>query len=360
VRPKLPTLPMLLNRTLGALSSLTLAAAIALVAGVAGAAGAGCKPNEPPPARTPIPPPDARGARGTYTHENAGKPLPPQAGSGSDVAVAPPFYDEPIVSEQTPEEPRFVEAYNRVGRPRVTVFMNRTLDGQLMPVEHDTDWRNRDRDNWRNDNNNNEGYLRPGQYNAATARQIDYEEMESTLADWLSCSGQVVMISPALANQRLSDQQKGAMQSGQKQGLDDVAQSLNADVLVQVQAHPTQQSREGMKIRVIAEAMNTRGGQSLGRASVDMPVPMEKTDINNATRFLARKLMGQMTTVWNAPPPVDLRRDEPPTQPAPSGPATGARIPESGHDVTPSTVRSAPAAAPPVPVTTAPVTIPGP
>jgi hypothetical protein len=346
--------------------------------------GAGCKPNEPPPAHAPVPPSDARSGRAAYTHENAGRPLPP-APTYTDSAVPPPYYDEPLVDQQMPEEPRFVEAYNRVGRPRVTVFMNRTLEGKLVPVNPSdplvsikqsrtstgdvrvdqnsstragsgSDWRSREtqhsadtydaRGGNSSYNESTDIYLRPGQYDEATAKSLDYEAMENTLADWLTASGQVVMISPTLAHQRLSDQQEGAMQSGQKQALDDVARSLNADVLVQVQAHPTKQSREGMKIRVIAEAMNTRGGQSLGRAVVDMPLPMEKTDINRYTRFLARRLMSQMTNVWNAPPPADMRRDEPASAP-------GARIPESGHDVTPSSARVAPPS-------TAPASVPAP
>lgn len=320
--------PMLMNRTLAALSSLVVGLVLVL--------GVGCKPNEPPPARAPIPPPDARSGRASYTHENAGRPLPQQP-AYDDSGVAAPFYDEPIVDQQLPEQPAFVEAYSRVGRPRITVFMNRTLDGQLMPIERgNDDWRDRDpfHSADRNDSNSGNNSYTATQYKP---NHVDYEEMEAMLADWLSAGGQVVMISPTMANQRLSDQQKTAMQTGQRQALEDIGQSLNADVLVQVQARPTQQSRDSAaKMRIVAEAVNTRGGQSLGRASLDMPVPLEKTEINKATRFLARKLMSEMTTVWSAPPPPEMRSGEAP-------PATGPRIPESGHDVTPTT---APASVP--------------
>src|SRR5206468_12416050 len=100
--------------------------------------------------------------------------------------------------------------------------------------------------------------------------------------------------------------------------LSEIAQQLDADVLVQVQAHPTQQNREGLMVRMIAEAFNTHGGQSIGRAFVDVPLPLEKPSINRFTRFLARKLMDDMTGAWLSPAPLEPRRGETPPSTAPT------------------------------------------
>jgi hypothetical protein len=57
-------------------------------------------------------------------------------------------------------------------------------------------------------------------------------------------------------------------------------------------------------VRVIAEAINIKGGESLARAAVDVQPPLDKFQTINYTRFLARKLMDGMTATWSAPPPA--------------------------------------------------------
>src|SRR5205807_1960747 len=99
-------------------------------------------------------------------------------------------------------------------------------------------------------------------------------------------NGQVTVISPSMARQKLTAEQVKDLQSGRPRVLREIAEQLGTDVLVQVQAHPTQQTREGLKVRVIAEALNTRGGESIGRAVVDVPPPLGKLQINKYTRFL--------------------------------------------------------------------------
>ena len=47
-------------------------------------------------------------------------------------------------------------------------------------------------------------------------------------------------------------------------------------MLVQIQAHPTRQTEQGLGIRVIASAMNIKGGESIGRSVVDIPPPLDK------------------------------------------------------------------------------------
>jgi len=219
--------------------------------------------------------------------------------------VAPPFDDAPILNQPVPEAQAFVEAYNRVGRPRVAVFMNRTLEGKTIPV-NPNDPRvsvevNRER-NGKKSSDVVDVYLPPGQYDDAYAKTLDYEAMENTTADWVSCNSQVTIVAPMMARQKLTDQQVKDLNDGRPQVLREIAQQLDVDILIHIQAHPTQQSTRGLMVRVVAESINTKGGESLARAFVDVPLPLEKPLINKYTRFLSRKLMDGMIGAWYAMP----------------------------------------------------------
>ena len=48
------------------------------------------------------------------------------------------YADDPLVVQPPPEQRAFVDAYNRVGRPRITVFINRTMQGDIIPVQPNT------------------------------------------------------------------------------------------------------------------------------------------------------------------------------------------------------------------------------
>jgi hypothetical protein len=143
-------------------------------------------------------------------------------------------------------------------------------------------------------------FLRPGEYDEVAARAIDYQAMEAIMLDWISANGQVQVISPTMARGRLTDEQIGELQAGRPRVLAEVARELDTDVLVQVQARPTRQTPAGMEVRVIAEAISLQGGQSIARAIVDIPPPLDKIQLNVYTRFLARKLMDDMAATWTA------------------------------------------------------------
>jgi hypothetical protein len=263
------------------------------------------------------------------------KPLPDQ-GRRSQVP-APPFDDVPLVNQRPPEQRAFVEAYEAVGRPRILVFVNRTLEGEIVPVNpedpyvsversrttrgdvriesrnsqrRDDFYRGRD-DRDREDRFESRGpgevrdrvdvYLRPGEYDELDARALDYEAMENVLTDWLAADGRVEVVSPVMARQRLSDQQVKELQEGRPRVMGEIARELDSDVLVQVQTRPTRHTVNGLEFRVIAEAINVaRGGQSIARAFVDVPPPLDKPQLNKYTRFLARKLMDGMSSSWRA------------------------------------------------------------
>ncbi len=303
----------------------------------------------------------------------ADKPLPPPT---RDDLPPPPFDDVAIVSQEAPETPEFLKAYAAVGRPRICVFVNRTLQGEVVPVnpndplvsvEHTktsttgvtvdrTNTQSRDGyyqhdQNTQTDRFQSTGpgqyketsavYLKPGQYDEVAAKSLDYEAIENILTDFLGGDGQVTIMSPTLVRQKLTAEQIKDLESGQPQVASQIVQQLGADILVQVQAHPTQQSRDGLQVRLVCEAMNIKGGQSLGRAVVDIKPPLEKTQINKFTRFCARKLMHDMTLTWSAPPPAPAsmlpaspmekpieKPIEKPTMPGNNPPATQPGMPE--------------------------------
>jgi len=203
---------------------------------------AGCAPKPVPPPRVSVPVVD-HGTEPPLHVTDRAKPMPPEA--EEPIVPPPPFPDAPLVSQRIPEQSAFIDAYNRVGRPRICVVVNRSPDA---------------------------------------------DAMQTALADWLACNGQVTMVS-----------------SNTSEKLYDVA-----DVLVQVHANTTREYRDGPRVRIVAEARNTKGGVSIGRALVDVPQPLEKTQINYYTRWVARKLMTDMTDSWLQPAPEAMHESAPP------------------------------------------------
>jgi hypothetical protein len=313
--------------------------ATSLAASVLSVIAAGCVDRTPPPPDAPIP--ERRG--GAQRYEDPIKPLSraDEADEQAGSLPPPPFNDEPLVSQGLPEEPVFLQAYNGVGRPRMVVLVNRSLDGELLPANDGGGDGFSDRAQQNSDERARGAYLRPDQYDQSTARQIDYEAIEIGLTDWMSAGGRTEIVSPITARQRLSDDQERDLQGGRARVMGDIARELDADVLIHVTARPTRQTRNGLEIRLIAEAINLgKGGQSIGRGFVDVPPPLDKTKINRFTRFLARVLMDRMSTTWEnlPPPPRDddrggatspkLReddRDVPASAPAPERPAAPIR-----------------------------------
>lgn len=213
----------------------------------------------PPPAPARVPGPDERQMRSDLP---PAKPLPESA----DAQVPPPpFEDAPLVQQSAPETARFVDAYNRVGHPRILVW-----------VMHE---------------------MTPG-FDDTAIRSIDWSAMQTILGDWLSAGGHVALISPEAARQSLSPQEAQTLDAGQAVIGRDVADRIHADILVLVRAESTRQSGGEPALRLVAEAMNLSGGESIGRAVADVPPPLDKPRLNSFTRFLARKLMQEMTQSW--------------------------------------------------------------
>ena len=233
----------------------------ALISGLLVSAITGCaRDTAPAPAAARVPGPSER----QMTEGIAiSKPLPD---SSRDEIPAPPFNDAPLVSQEAPETPKFVDAYNRVGHPRMLVWVMHGAGAN---------------------------------YDEVAARSIDYAAMQNLLSDWLSAGGRVAIISSDLAEQGMTPQQTQALNDGHAANSKELSDRVHADILVVVRAQPTRQGN-GPAVRLVADASNLAGGESLGRAVVDVPPPLDKPQINTYTRFLARKLMLDMTTAWSS------------------------------------------------------------
>jgi hypothetical protein len=249
----------------------------------------GCVVEGPALERVPVAAP-VTGERGTTRELDGPKPLPERSRLFDREPPPDRRIDEmPLANETTPEQRSFETAYRGVGRPRITVFVNRTLDGEVLPATNAAP---------EGSHAGERGYLRHGEYDEASAAALDYEGVENILTDALACQGAVEIISPTAVRQKLTDEQVKDLQSGKPRVLRDIAGQLDADVLVHVAVHPTRQTTSGLEVRLVGEALNVKGGQQIGRVVVDMPPPLERTALNRYARFVARKLMTDMTHAW--------------------------------------------------------------
>jgi hypothetical protein len=235
-----------------------------------------------------------------------------------------------------PEQAWFVNAYNQVGRPRIAVFVNRTLEGGVvLPTPN---------------NAPNPAYLQPGEYDEAMLKDLDYRQLERLLTDWLRCDGKVTMLSPTAVREHLTDQQVRDLQQGRPGVATQAAMASGADILVQVSARPVRRytpgGPAGVAMLMVAEALNVKGGESLSDATVEVPLPVDKVVLNDYTRFIARKLMHGMIGTWSGTP--DANPPAPPAAspnvaPAPTTPPAGPMPPNSERFVpAPSTGQSTP------------------
>jgi hypothetical protein len=241
----------------------------------------------------------------------------------------------PLVTQEIPEARQFVEAYRAVGQPRIAVFVNRSLDGDVMPAGNghvpaaDPFYASRAAGAPANSDPRADPNQHSGQYTEVQARSIDYAAIEAKLADWLSCGGAVHIASSATIRERLTDDELNRMQQGRPRVLNDVARNLNCDILVQVQARPTHESDTGPEIRLIAEAIDIPRGEAISHAVIPVRPPLVTENINASTRFVARKLMVDMMGAWSTPPATA------PGQPAPGQPAPGQPGPRDTRPLAP-------------------------
>ncbi len=287
--------------------------------------------------------------------ERPEKPLPDQSRNDN---LPQPFADQPLIVDMSPEARAFIDAYGRQGRPRIAIFVNRTLEGNLLPltdpapeVSIDHSRRTETGATVERRESHTDVYLHHGQYDEVQAKAIDYELLETLLTDWMAADNHVQIISPTMARKRLTDEQVKDLQSGRPIALSEVARNLDADYLIQVQARPTRQTRDGLEVRVIAEVLRLSTGLSVARGAVDVPPPLDKVRLNTYTRWLSRKLMDGMMQTWHsglAIAPGGLPGPEP-KPPMPEPPTPNPIPGPSPTPPTPQPPTPTPAPTPPTP-----------
>jgi hypothetical protein len=222
---------------------------------------AGCK-NTPPP-RVPVPSSSDGNPYSTYEHDRS-KPLPPSATqelreSARPAEDVPPSGLMPVA----PPVPAMVsaaylDAYDRVGRPRLVVSIVRP--------------------------DNPDRALVPG----------DYDLLERVMREVISGGGQVAVVPAMVVHERLSAAQLRDLQSGQEKTLADVGSSLRADVLVEVRI-----ARAGDQQQLTATAKNTRDGQAIASAAATIPSLSPRRQIDFAGRLLGERMVDALADTWD-------------------------------------------------------------
>jgi hypothetical protein len=260
----------------------------------------GCRDNSPPVAQ--VLPPDI--GQDTYRREvDYPKPLP--AGPRTTVTtprsgeLEPPPESAPAMTGM-PEAQSFVDVYRRVNSPRIIVYVNPGLSGQLLPARDP----------------------RSGQPIASTDGPakatdtdnsgIDYAAIDTALADSMGCGGKVNIVPSATVRTRLNPEQLTQLHNGRPDALAGLDGLVQGHVLIQVQLRG-----DGTNLNAYAEAINVRGAGLLARASA----PVDRAQPAAAANALARDLMAGLAKTWAQPVPA------PAESAAPAKDATGSADP---------------------------------
>ncbi len=264
-----------------------------------------------------------------------------QAGQQQQVVYDPQLGDTEI---------KYVNAYLQRRMPRMMVFVNRTITGEILPkegleelirveekqsatgaVKVASDKSQSTNSNsasaaagWpgsaasasntvtqKNDKNSFES-SGPAEYSRTTsvkvapdkldengARREDYDMIELSLVDYMDAGGKVNVLDSEAARAKLDREKILRIENSDPAAIRLLNTELQTDILIQVKASPTKQSQWGDKaVRLNAKAVSVTDGRYMGAVFVDMPLPMTKTNINVFTRYLAGKMMDQLTKKW--------------------------------------------------------------
>jgi hypothetical protein len=258
----------------------------------------GC--NNPPPPRIQVPS-DSRGSDYATYHHDKVKPLPPQPtdrysmeGPTSEAAPAGPpapgrtgaggAESRPAPPPPPPVSQAYLDAYDRVGRPRLMVVVERP---EAPPHS-----------------------LVPG----------DYDTLERAVHESLSANGQVSTVPSDAVRSSLSPQQIKAVVDGDRTALGQAGQALRADVIVSVRLEPP----AGDQTKISAVARNAQDGQTIATVTSTLPSPPPRRQIDFAGRLLGERMVDDLADAWDR-----LAAQGPPTQPgagttAPAGAGTTA------------------------------------
>ena len=254
--------------------------AIGLTAALALAAG--CR--TPPPPRIQIPLESRGNPYTTYEHDPV-KPMPPHATQPAE--GAPP---QSSTGPQPPAQPpavsqAYLESYDRVGRPRLVVLVERTSPPPRSIVP---------------------GY---------------YETLERVVREALAAEGQVAIVPPAAARQLKDDQLKN-IHAGEAKAIADAGDLLHADVVVQVRVSAAgSAAAERDDTQITATARNARDARQIATAAASIPPPPQRRQIDFAGRLLAERLVDELAAAWDDLSRIPPATGDATTQPAPA-PAT--------------------------------------
>ena len=308
----------------------------------------------PPPAPQPQPGP-APMAPGAPQPPQA--PLPPAA-----VAPVPNAAQIASAANALPEEEAFVQAYTSRRSPRIMVFVNRTIQGDILPKDNleelirveekhtatggvkvssensastqaniagssagyaGSSVSSANINKTKTDKSNFES-TGPADYSKTTsvkvapdkldeigASRTDYDMIELSLIDYLDCGGRVHVFDSESVRGKLDREKILRIENSDPAAVKLLNTELQTDVLIQVKATPTRHSQwPNGAVRLTVRALSTTDGRNLAAAFVDMPLPMTKDAVNIFTRYLAQKVMTKLTAVWSGNPlwdPLEIR-----------------------------------------------------
>ncbi|MGC9260242.1 MAG: hypothetical protein ACP5I8_09250 [Phycisphaerae bacterium] len=192
------------------------------------------------------------------------KPLPADA-------YGPPVTGNPYgVHSALPDEAAYIQAYQAQRDPRMMVEV---LLGQ--------------------------GAVTAGAFHLGNE---DFDAIQISMIEYLNANGQVDIQDPAMAQKVLDRESFLRLQNGDPKVLPLLKHQLKTDVLIEIQAAPTQQASYGNAVRLLVQAVRTTDARVLAAAYVDMPLPVSKTNINVYTGYLADKLMQKLAAIWGGNP----------------------------------------------------------
>lgn len=310
----------------------------------------------PAPAEKPLPP--------EYTGQQPqGQPMPAgQPGTGGQGAPGPGSMAPPPAPQMNAAqiasagnamagEETFVKAYNARRNPRLMVFVNRTITGEVLPKEGLNELlrveeshaatgavkvsgetaastqknsatagvgyagsvadATAERTNKSSKNSFESGgavdYTKTTSLKVAAdkldeigASREDYALIELSLLDYLDCGGRVTIYDSEVVRNKLDREKVLRIENGDGDALRLLSTELQTDVLIQVKATPTRHSQwpQGA-VRLTAKVLSTTDGRILSATFVDMPLPMSKTNVNVFTRYLAEQIMTKLSAVWS-------------------------------------------------------------
>jgi hypothetical protein len=235
--------------------------AIGLSLAAAALSTAGC--HNPPPPRVTIPSTSGGNPYSTYERDEV-KPLPPSARSTSETPQPAPDPSRPPVglTEVVPQQPTvsqaYLDAYDRVGRPRLLVI-----------ADH------------------------PDQPAHGLVAE-DYDLIQRLVRECVAGGGQVAVVPPNIVHDRLSTRQLDDLQAGRTTALANIGTTLRADVLIEVKT-----AAAGDQTQFTANARNTRDGAQIATASATIPSAAPRRQVDFAGRLLGERMVDALADTWD-------------------------------------------------------------